>query len=59
MNLETFYLYNKGSKYIQVFLNNEIRSLTLNELKNVKTTFNVTGSDKVYKIEDNKVIHVA
>ena len=59
MNIDTFYLYNKGSKYIQVFLNNEIRALTLNGLKNVKTTFNVTGSDKVYKIEDNKVIHVA
>jgi len=59
MNIETFFMYNKGSKYIQVFLNNEVRALTLNELKKVRTTFSVTGNDRVYKIEDNLVHHVA
>jgi len=59
MNIETFYLYNKGSKYIEVFVNNDIKAMTLNELKKVKTTFSVTGSDKVYKIENNLVVHVA
>ncbi len=59
MNIETFFIYNKGSKFIEVFINNDVKAMTLNELKKVKTTFSVTGNDKVYKIEDNKVIHVA
>ena len=59
MNIETFFAYNKGNKFIEVFVNNDIKAMTLNELKKVKTTFNVTGNDKVYKIECGKVIHVA
>lgn len=59
MNIETFFLYNRGSKYLEIFLNNDVRALTLNELKKVRTTFSVTGSDCVYKISNNLVERVA
>jgi hypothetical protein len=60
MPILTFYNYNanNGGKTISVVLNNEILYLNLKQFSNIKTTFGLTGSANVYKIQNNLVVKI-